>query len=180
MLKADLAQELRREILRLRDERIRLEAEMKAKTELLQKLEAAREIPGTKQPVPPFEKPAGLTWSDAIIVCLKDLGGRGGLQQIYSRISRYISLKLTHQKETRWGGRPAFQHQVRSYISNLVKDGTLRKASRGVYELTSKAQDSLSRRVGDEAAELLALTAQSDPALAEVWNNSKDAAYDRL
>ncbi len=30
------------------------------------------------------------------------------------------------------------------------------------------------------AEEFLALTAQADPVLAELWDNEKDAAYDRL
>jgi len=38
-------------------------------------------------------------------------------------------------------------------------------------------------RSGDETKEsegLLTLTARADPVLAEVWDNEKDAAYDRL
>lgn len=38
-------------------------------------------------------------------------------------------------------------------------------------------------RSGEEAKEskgLLTLTARADPVLAEVWDNEKDAAYDRL
>ncbi|MGQ9627469.1 MAG: hypothetical protein ACUVV0_11265 [Anaerolineae bacterium] len=31
-----------------------------------------------------------------------------------------------------------------------------------------------------EEQPLLAMTAQADPVLAELWNNPKDAAYDRL
>jgi excisionase family DNA binding protein len=31
-----------------------------------------------------------------------------------------------------------------------------------------------------ESEELLTLTARADPVLAEVWDNEKDAAYDRL
>jgi uncharacterized protein (DUF1778 family) len=34
--------------------------------------------------------------------------------------------------------------------------------------------------LGDEGQELLALTAKTDPVLAELWDNRKDAAYDRL
>ncbi len=39
------------------------------------------------------------------------------------------------------------------------------------------------QKIGVELAEqegLLALTAQADPVLAELWDNEKDAAYDRL
>lgn len=43
-------------------------------------------------------------------------------------------------------------------------------------------QERLKEDLGEEAARenLLALTAQSDPVLAELWDNPKDAAYDRL
>ena len=34
--------------------------------------------------------------------------------------------------------------------------------------------------LGDEGEELLALNAKADPLLAELWDNRKDAAYDRL
>ena len=33
--------------------------------------------------------------------------------------------------------------------------------------------------LGDEGDELLALNARADPLLAELWDNRKDAAYDR-
>jgi hypothetical protein len=39
------------------------------------------------------------------------------------------------------------------------------------------------RRISSETIEresLLALSAQTDPVLAELWDNSQDAAYDRL
>ena len=34
--------------------------------------------------------------------------------------------------------------------------------------------------LGNEGEELLALNAKADPLLAELWDNRKDAAYDRL
>ena len=34
--------------------------------------------------------------------------------------------------------------------------------------------------LGDESEEVLRLTAQADPVLAQLWDNPKDAAYDRL
>jgi len=34
--------------------------------------------------------------------------------------------------------------------------------------------------LGDESEEMLRLTAQADPVLAQLWDNPKDAAYDRL
>jgi len=41
-------------------------------------------------------------------------------------------------------------------------------------------QERLREDLGDEGQEILALTAQADPVLASLWDNAKDAAYDRL
>ena len=41
-------------------------------------------------------------------------------------------------------------------------------------------EDRLREDLGDEVGELLALNAKADPLLAELWDNRKDAAYDRL
>ncbi len=41
-------------------------------------------------------------------------------------------------------------------------------------------QERLREDLGDEGQEILALTAQADPVLASLWDNPKDAAYDRL
>ena len=57
-----------------------------------------------------------------------------------------------------------------------------RKVSMRRYVLEA-VQARLSKEVGAERAakgSLPALTAQTDPVLAQLWNNSKDAAYDRL
>ena len=41
-------------------------------------------------------------------------------------------------------------------------------------------EERLREDLGDEGEELLALNAKADPLLAELWDNRKDAAYDRL
>ena len=41
-------------------------------------------------------------------------------------------------------------------------------------------QERLREDLGEEAQEVLALTAKADPVLASLWDNVKDAAYDRL
>ena len=41
-------------------------------------------------------------------------------------------------------------------------------------------EERLREDLPDEVGELLALKASADPVLAELWDNSKDAAYDRL
>jgi len=48
--------------------------------------------------------------------------------------------------------------------------------------LTKALEERLARdlTLPTEGSHLLALTAQADPVLAELWANEKDAAYDRL
>ena len=41
-------------------------------------------------------------------------------------------------------------------------------------------QERLREDLGEDADQLVALTAKADPVLAALWNNDKDAAYDRL
>ena len=41
-------------------------------------------------------------------------------------------------------------------------------------------EDRLREDLGDGAEGVLALTAKADPVLAEVWDNRRDAEYDRL
>ena len=41
-------------------------------------------------------------------------------------------------------------------------------------------QDRLREDLGDGAEAMLALTAKADPVLAELWDNPRDAEYDRL
>lgn len=41
-------------------------------------------------------------------------------------------------------------------------------------------EDRLREDLGDGAEGMLSLTAKADPVLAELWDNRRDAAYDRL
>jgi uncharacterized protein (DUF1778 family) len=41
-------------------------------------------------------------------------------------------------------------------------------------------RERLQEDLGDDGQEVLALTAEADPVLASLWDNEKDAAYDRL
>ncbi len=41
-------------------------------------------------------------------------------------------------------------------------------------------EERLQEDLGDEGKRVLALTAKADPVLADLWDNPKDAAYDRL
>ena len=46
--------------------------------------------------------------------------------------------------------------------------------------LLDAVRDRLREDLGDDGEELIALNAKADPLLASLWDNDKDAAYDRL
>ncbi len=183
MIKNELIEELRGEIFKLRDERIRLDAELKAKTELLKRLES--HIPADAFfPSSNFLSPRSaprITWTEAILTCVRDLGAQASRPQINSHIGRYVQLTEHHLKKTE-DGQEIYKHTVSANLTGLVRNGELRRVSRGTYELTAKGRSALSDayKIMDESARLLNLTAQSDPVLAELWDNELDAAYDEL
>ena len=55
------------------------------------------------------------------------------------------------------------------------------KHDRTVQQYVLEAiEERLSEDLGDENEAMLALSAKTDPVLAELWDNKKDAEYDRL
>ena len=64
-------------------------------------------------------------WEEAILKSLDSLGGEADLQEIYKRLPDFIELSKEHLKPTKWGGRPAYEYQVRSHITNLCQAGQL-------------------------------------------------------
>ncbi|MGO9620798.1 MAG: winged helix-turn-helix domain-containing protein [Desulfobaccales bacterium] len=79
-------------------------------------------------------------WEIAILMCVRDIGKEAMLPQIYRNIGNYIELGPNHLEGTPYGGRPAFQHEVRSFISNLCKLGYLVREDRGCYSMTDKGR----------------------------------------
>lgn len=84
-------------------------------------------------------------WEVSILKSIASLGGEATLSQIYDRIQSFIEMTENDLKETQWGGRPAYQHQVRSHISNLCQEGSLRRLSRGRYVLTTKGKSRIEK-----------------------------------
>jgi uncharacterized protein (DUF1778 family) len=55
------------------------------------------------------------------------------------------------------------------------------KHDRTVQQYVLEAiEERLHEDLGDESEAILALSAKTDPVLAELWDNKKDAEYDRL
>lgn len=81
-------------------------------------------------------------WEHSILQCIDVLGGKADLKEIYKKITDFIKLTKEHLKETY--GRPNYQHQIRSHITNLCQSGEVTKISRGCYSLTKKGRGRLS------------------------------------
>ena len=71
-------------------------------------------------------------------ILLKIISGHNGAvstQDIYKALEtgRYLN---THEMRStpQYGGRPAYQHSIRSYLSKMVKDGSIEKVGRGEYK----------------------------------------------
>lgn len=83
------------------------------------------------------------SWEIAILQSIKMLGGEARLQQIYKTVSQFKNLTEDHLRETEWGRREAYQHIIRSYVSNLNKSGELTRITTGKYRLTKKGDQRL-------------------------------------
>jgi uncharacterized protein (DUF1778 family) len=68
--------------------------------------------------------------------------------------------------------RPEVRRRLR--LAAAKRDLTVRQYVLGAIE------ERLREDLGDEGDEVSALTAKTDPVLAELWDNRKDAEYDRL
>lgn len=77
-------------------------------------------------------------WETAILETINFLGDGVKLRDIYEKIHDFKKLTKDDLRKTEWGGRPAYQHQVRSHITNLCQAGELIRASRAHYSLTKK------------------------------------------
>ncbi len=79
-----------------------------------------------------------MDWKTAILRTIQSIGGIVSNKQLYDNINKFKSLTSHQSRETEWGDRPAFQHTIRTYLSNLVKKGLIEKVSRGRHQLTEK------------------------------------------
>ena len=79
-------------------------------------------------------------WGDAILHSIDAYGGQATLKQIYTIISRFVTLTDEHLRKTQWGDRPAYQHTIRSYASTMHRSGELSSINRGEYRLTEEGR----------------------------------------
>jgi hypothetical protein len=64
---------------------------------------------------------------------------------IYDNVGNFIQLTKAHLRPSVHGGRPAYFHQVRSHITNLVQSGDLTQVDKGKYCLTAKGKIRIKR-----------------------------------
>jgi len=76
--------------------------------------------------------------------------------------------------------RPRLSVDVSSSLRRRLRVAAARRdVTVGKYVLTA-VERQLQQDLKDESDAILALTAAADPVLAELWDNPKDAAYERL
>jgi hypothetical protein len=75
-------------------------------------------------------------WEFAILEAMNSLGGEANLSDVYSVLEEHYPLSERDLNETVYGRRPAYQHQVRSHISNLLQKELILRQRRGRYSLT--------------------------------------------
>jgi hypothetical protein len=89
-----------------------------------------------------WEEGALNTWELAILKSIDSDGGSANTKHIYESFEsgEFIELSEEHLRATSWEGRSAYQHQIRSHLSNLVQAGDLHRIGRGVYQLTEQGR----------------------------------------
>lgn len=75
-------------------------------------------------------------WETAILKTYDLLGGCASNREIYENVGKFITLTTEHLAPTVYSGRPAYVHQVRSHITNLVQSNDLKKVGRSEYCIT--------------------------------------------
>jgi len=96
-------------------------------------------------------------WEFAILEVLNSLKGQASLPQLYQALEDRYPLQDKDLRPTVYSGRPAYQHQARSRISNLCQTGHLIKTGRGCYALTTQGKQRFLNELAQYAPEAPAL-----------------------
>lgn len=78
------------------------------------------------------------TWEITILKIIAANDGTSSLRHIYSEIPRYIMLTEKHKKIIYRA--PAYHHQTRAHVDDLLCNGDLLRTSRGVYSITPQGR----------------------------------------
>jgi hypothetical protein len=78
------------------------------------------------------------TWEEAILKIIVANRGTAALQHIYSELPRHVRMTDEHYEITFKA--PAYHHQTRAHIDDLLDKGELSRTGRGVYSITSRGR----------------------------------------
>jgi len=81
----------------------------------------------------------------ALLRIINNRGLQVSNSQIYKALEdgNYFKLQDQHLRATIYGGRPAYRHEVRSYLANLRKKGLIKRVSRGECEITESGKNNI-------------------------------------
>lgn len=93
---------------------------------------------------------------EAILKIIGSHKGGATNAQIYSELEEgtYFTLSASQLAKTRWSGRPAYRHEVRSYLSNFVKRGLLEHISRGLHALPTTGKNGATKKGGTQESQV--------------------------
>ena len=76
--------------------------------------------------------------------------------------------------------RPRISLDVAPIVRRRIRLAAAKREVSVRQYLLDAVQDRLREDLGDDGEELVTLNAAADPVLSSLWDNDKDAAYDRL
>lgn len=77
-------------------------------------------------------------WEITILKIVEVNAGTASLNHLYSVIPQYINLTTKHKLITYKA--PAYHHQTRAHVDDLLGSGDLIRVSRGVYTITPQGR----------------------------------------
>ena len=72
-------------------------------------------------------------WKDLLLRALRSLGSEADMLDIYKWVEANTELPERYLEDSGYGGRPRYQHILRSYASKMVKNRELERVHRGRF-----------------------------------------------
>lgn len=77
------------------------------------------------------------TWEVAILKIIASNDGIVSLKHVYGELPGHVNLTDEHYEITYYNA-PAYYHQTRAHIADLLNKGEVSRTKRGVYAITQK------------------------------------------
>ena len=78
------------------------------------------------------------TWEVVILKIIAANGGTASLKHVYGELPSHVYLTDKHYEITYKA--PAYHHQTRAHVDDLLDKGELSRTKRGVYSITLKGR----------------------------------------